>query len=116
MRTRLQRTGIASACLIAVSFAWGLQVQADTYPAKPVRIINPAPAGNGPDVIGRIVAERLTQAWRQQVLVINRPGAGGLLAAQAAVTAERDGYTLYQPNASSMVVLPVTQKLSFDPV
>jgi tripartite-type tricarboxylate transporter receptor subunit TctC len=114
MRARLQRTGIASACLIAVSFALGLPAQADIYPTKPVRIINPAPAGNGPDVIGRIVAERLTQAWGQQVLVINRPGAGGLLAAQTAVSAERDGYTLYQPNASSMVVLPVTQKLSFD--
>ena len=114
MRARLQRTGIASACLLTVSVAIGLPAQADIYPTKPVRIINPAPAGNGPDVIGRIVAERLTQAWGQQVLVINRPGAGGLLAAQAAVSAERDGYTLYQPNASSMVVLPVTQKLSFD--
>ena len=114
MRARLQRTGIASVCLLAVSVAMGLPAQADIYPTKPVRIINPAPAGNGPDVIGRIVAERLTQAWGQQVLVINRPGAGGLLAAQAAVSAERDGYTLYQPNASSMVVLPVTQKLSFD--
>ncbi len=114
MRARLQRTGIASVCLLAVCFAMGLPAQADVYPAKPVRIINPAPAGNGPDVIGRIVAERLTRAWGQQVLVINRPGAGGLLAAQAAVSAERDGYTLYQPNASSMVVLPVTQKLSFD--
>lgn len=114
MCARLQRAGIASVCLVAVSVALGLPAQADIYPTKPVRIINPAPAGNGPDVIGRIVAERLTQAWGQQVLVINRPGAGGLLAAQAAVSAERDGYTLYQPNASSMVVLPVTQKLSFD--
>ena len=114
MHSHLQRIGIASACQLALLVAVGFPAQADSYPTKPVRIINPAPAGNGPDVIGRIVAERLAQTWGQQVLVINRPGAGGLLAAQAAVSAERDGYTLYQPNSSSMVVLPVAQKLPFD--
>lgn len=88
--------------------------QADGYPYKPVRIITPAPAGNGPDVIGRIVADRLSQRWGQQVTLVNRPGAGGLLAAEAAVAAEPDGYTLYLANTSSLLVLPVTQVLSFD--
>jgi tripartite-type tricarboxylate transporter receptor subunit TctC len=106
--------GIQSLCLIAASIVVGLPAQAQTYPSKPVKIISQSPAGNGPDVIGRIVADRLTQAWGQQVLVINRPGAGGVLAAQAAVASERDGYTLYQGNASSMLVMPLTQKLSFD--
>jgi tripartite-type tricarboxylate transporter receptor subunit TctC len=114
MHLHLQRIGIASACHVALLVVVGFPAQAEPYPTKPVRIINPAPAGNGPDVIGRIVAERLASIWGQQVLVINRPGAGGLLAAQAAVDAERDGYTLYQPNSSSLVVLPVVQKLSFD--
>jgi tripartite-type tricarboxylate transporter receptor subunit TctC len=108
------KVGIRSACLIAASIAVGLPAQAQTYPSKPVKIISQSPAGNGPDVIGRIIADRLTQAWGQQVLIINRPGAGGVLAAQAAVTAERDGYTLYQGNASSMLVMPITQKLSFE--
>jgi tripartite-type tricarboxylate transporter receptor subunit TctC len=94
-----------------------LQAQpADTsYPSKPVTVITPAAAGNSPDVAARIVADRLTQIWKQQVLILNRPGAGGLIAAQAASTAERDGYTLYMTQASTYTVLPMMQeKLPFD--
>ena len=60
----------------------------DAYPTKPVTLITPAAAGNSPDVAARIVADRLTQIWKQQVLILNRPGAGGLIAALAASTAE----------------------------
>lgn len=87
---------------------------AGAYPSKPVKVICPAPAGNGPDVILRIVADRLGDTWQQQPAVINRPGAGGLLAAQAAVAAEPDGYTLFDAITSTLLVLPVTQHLSFD--
>src|SRR5262245_16597719 len=83
----------------------------DSYPSKPVKIISPSPPGNGPDVIARLVADRLGRLWGQQALIINRPGAGGLLAAQAAVAAEPDGYTIYQAISSSLLVLPVTQTL-----
>jgi tripartite-type tricarboxylate transporter receptor subunit TctC len=82
--------------------AWALE----RYPAQPVRIIVQAPAGNGPDVLARIVAERLGQLWGQQVLIINRPGAGGLIAAQAAASAQPDGHTLYMPSSSTFLVLP----------
>lgn len=84
------------------------------YPSKPVKIISQAPAGNGPDVVLRIVADRLGDAWQQQPVIINRPGAGGLLAAEAAVAAEPDGYTLFDAITSTLLVLPVTQHLSFD--
>jgi tripartite-type tricarboxylate transporter receptor subunit TctC len=85
------------------------------YPSKPVTVITPAAAGNSPDVAARIVADRLTQIWKQQVLILNRPGAGGLLAAQAASVAEPDGYTLYMTQASTFTVLPMMQeKLPFD--
>jgi tripartite-type tricarboxylate transporter receptor subunit TctC len=88
--------------------------QAD-YPVKPVQIITPAAAGNSPDVAARLVADRLTQLWKQQVLIINRPGAGGLIAARAASTADKDGYTLYMTQASTYTVLPIAQeKLPFD--
>lgn len=89
-------------------------IAGDVYPSKPVKIISQAPAGNGPDVIARLAADRLGRLWGQQALVINRPGAGGLLAAQAAVAAEPDGYTLYQAITSSLLILPVTQSLPFD--
>src|SRR5262245_51313789 len=80
--------------------------QAPDFPRKPV-----AP-GNSPDVITRLVAERLTQIWKQQIVVLNRPGAGGLIAAQAAAATgvEKDGYTLYMTQASTYTVLPVTQE------
>jgi len=89
--------------------------QASDYPSKPVKIITQAPAGAGPDVILRIVADRLTQMWGQQVLVINRPGGGGIAAGQAAATtSERDGHTLYMASSSALVVLPETHaKLPF---
>src|SRR5712671_293193 len=106
--------GIVSVSLLANAVVVALPARTENYPSKPVRIINPAPAGNSLDIMGRIVADRLARAWGQQVLMVNRPGAGGLLAAQAAVKAEPDGYTLYQTNTSTMLVLPVTQKLSFD--
>jgi tripartite-type tricarboxylate transporter receptor subunit TctC len=80
-----------------------------------VTIIMPAAAGNSPDVGARIIADSLTQMWKQQVLIINRPGAGGLIAAQAAAQSDKDGYTLYMTQASTYTVLPITQpKLPFD--
>lgn len=87
----------------------------EPYPVKPVQIIIPAAAGNSPDVAARVVADRLTQLWKQQVLIINRPGAGGLIAAQAASQAEKSGYTLYMTQASTYTVLPIAQQsLPFD--
>jgi tripartite-type tricarboxylate transporter receptor subunit TctC len=84
-------------------------VQADDYPSKPVTIISPAAAGNSPDIATRVLADRLTQLWKQQVVVLNRPGAGGLIGAQAAAQAEKDGYTLYMTQSSTWTVLPVLQ-------
>jgi tripartite-type tricarboxylate transporter receptor subunit TctC len=83
---------------------------AQEWPSKPVTLISPAAPGNSPDVNTRILADRLTQLWKQQVIVLNRPGAGGLLAAQAAAGVEKDGYTLYATQASSFNVLPVEQE------
>lgn len=110
-RRRMLQTGLLllPGSIAALSAKAGME-----YPSKPVKLITQAPAGNGPDVIARIVADRLGRMWGQQVLTINRPGAGGLLAAQAAVAAEADGYTLYQAITSSMLIMPVTQSLPFD--
>jgi tripartite-type tricarboxylate transporter receptor subunit TctC len=84
--------------------------QSQDYPTKPVTFITPAAAGNSPDVVTRIVADRLTQIWKQQIIVLNRPGAGGLIAAQAAAGVEKDGYTLYMSQASTFTVLPIEQE------
>src|SRR4026209_681277 len=105
-------------CVTAAVMAVSLPVQAQDYPSKPVTFITPAAAGNSPDVVTRIVADRLTQIWKQQIVVMNRPGAGCLTAAQAAAapSVEKDGYTLYMTQASTFNVLPVQQgdKMPFD--
>src|ERR1700742_4824495 len=89
--------------LVALSAA---TAQAQSWPSKPVKVIMATAAGSAPDVVARIVTDRLSQIWGQQVLIINRPGAGGLIALQAMAAAERDGHTLYMPSSSSLVVLP----------
>src|SRR5439155_20751745 len=75
--------------------------QGDTYPNKPLRIITHSAAGGAPDVMLRIVGDRLGVLLGQQVVVLNQPGAGGAVAARAAP----DGYTLYMPAASAFVTL-----------
>ena len=102
-----------------LAFAWAgaahAQTTAQAWPNRPVKVIMATAAGSAPDVIARIVTDRLSQLWGQQVLIINRAGAGGLIAMQALVAAERDNHTLYLPSSSSLVVLPETNpKLPLD--
>jgi tripartite-type tricarboxylate transporter receptor subunit TctC len=106
---------LATMALLAIAAASGSPALAGNYPERPVMIVTPSGAGAGPDVITRIIADRLSHEWGRQVLVVNRPGGGGLMAAQAVSAAERDGYTLYLPLSSTFVVLPETQtKLPLD--
>jgi tripartite-type tricarboxylate transporter receptor subunit TctC len=92
-----------------------LAMAQDKYPSRPVKIINPLPAGSSPDVTVRIVAEQLTKMWGQQVVVENRPGGGGLIGAQAVLAAAPDGYTLLAAPASTFVILPAQKdKLPVD--
>jgi tripartite-type tricarboxylate transporter receptor subunit TctC len=109
----MRRSMLTAAALVALACA---PAQAQEWPNKPVTLITPAAAGNSPDVITRIVADKLTQIWKQQVVVLNKPGAGGMLAAQAAAAVDKDGYSLYATQASTFNVLPVDQqgKMPFD--
>ena len=100
--------------LAAGAAAWpasfrGETARAQDYPARPVRIITHSAPGGSPDALLRIVADRLTQKWGQQIVVLNQPGAGGAVAARAAAAAAPDGYTLYMPASSAFVALPGQQ-------
>jgi len=87
----------------------------DKYPSRPVRIIHSLPAGSAPDVRIRIVAEQLTRMWAQQVVVENRPGGGGVIGAQAVLSAACDGYSLLAAPSSTFTILPAQKdKLPFD--
>src|SRR5882672_5216482 len=97
-------------CAAVLATILALPAQAQDYPNKPITFVTPAAAGNSPDVVTRIVADRLTQLWKQQIVVINRPGAGGIIAAQAAAGVEKDGYSLYMGQASTFTVLPIEQE------
>ena len=89
--------------------------QAQQYPSKPVRIIVPFAPGGGSDFIARFMAQRLTESMGGQVIVENKPGAGGVLGIEQGVKAAPDGYTLTLI-ASSYTVNPSVYKLNFDPV
>ena len=80
---------LAALAILVVTALGGVPAQAQSWPSKPVKIIMATAAGSAPDVIARIVTDRLSQTWGQQVLIINRPGAGGLIALQALAAAER---------------------------
>jgi tripartite-type tricarboxylate transporter receptor subunit TctC len=95
--------GPVLACVLALSIVHDGNAQPAGYPNKPVQVIADSSAGSTPDVALRFVTDRLSQIWGQQVLVVNRPGAGGSLAARAAAEAAPDGYTLYQPVLSTFV-------------
>ena len=102
---------IAAACVLAAG------AQAQTFPDKPVKIIMPFPTGTGPDTVMRLVGERLSKMWGQQVIIENRPGANGWLAMEAAKRAAPDGYTLLQADAPPMTVAQyLWKKLPYDPV
>src|SRR5262252_7004171 len=94
----------ALASLLTLSAVADARAQSD-YPNRPVQVIADSAAGSTPDVALRFVTDRLAQVWGQQVLVVNKPGAGGSVAARAASEAAPDGYTLYQPVLSTFVAL-----------
>jgi len=86
------------------------------WPAKPIRIIVPFPAGQATDILARMMAEQLTKALGQQVIVENRPGAGGQIGADVAAKAAPDGYTLLMVTISTHGISPALYpKLPYDP-
>lgn len=98
------------ACALAIVAAFHLAPAGAQYPAKPVRVIVPFPAGGGADTIMRILAQPLGEALRQPVAVENRPGADGAIAADAVMKSPPDGYTLFLATSSAMSAVPAMRK------
>ena len=90
---------------------------AASYPTKPIRLVITYPPGGNTDLVGRAVAQKLVEAWRQQVVVDNRGGAGGVLGTVIAKQAPADGYTLLLGTSAGMVLNPLLMsKLPYDPI
>lgn len=88
---------------------------AQTYPARPIRLISPNPAGGANDLIGRIVAQKLGEVLGQQVVVDNRGGAGGTIGTEIAAKAAADGYTLLAASQATHSISPhIYRKLPYD--
>ena len=103
--------------IAALAIAVTASAFAQNFPAKPARLIVPFPAGGGSDVIGRIMAQKLTERLGQQVVVDNRPGAGGSIGTEAAVRSAPDGYTMVLASTSEIAINPTLySKLSYDTV
>lgn len=87
-----------------------------TWPAHPVRIVAPFAAGGTADILGRIVAQKLSDEYAQSFIVENRAGAGGLIGADTVSKASADGYTLVVSGIASLVLAPAMTPAAFDPL
>lgn len=105
------------AALLAGWIALAPQARAeDQYPSRVITIVAPITAGTTIDILARLYADRLSVKLGQQVVVLNRPGAGGLIGAQAVATAPADGYTLLFANSGHAILGTLNKNLPFDPV
>ena len=102
--------------MILAALAFSGVALAQAYPAKPLRVLVPQAPGGGNDTIARLIAQRLSQTLKQQVVVDNRAGAGGLIAAETVAKAPPDGYTLLLGNVATLTIIPnVQKKVPYDP-
>jgi tripartite-type tricarboxylate transporter receptor subunit TctC len=107
---------VGAALVIAAAGHAQDHAQDASYPNRPVRIIVPFAAGGPPDVISRIVGQKLSERWGQQVYVENHPGAGGNTGTATAARAAPDGYTLYMMSTGFMVNPSLYAKVPYDPI
>ena len=107
---------IVAAYAVGLFLVAGAAIGASTYPAKPIRVVVPlAPAGST-DIVARIVAQKLSEAFGQPVIVDNRPGAGTTIGSALVARAAPDGYTLLLASTSLATTVPLYPNLPYDPV
>jgi tripartite-type tricarboxylate transporter receptor subunit TctC len=111
---RFTCAALAYAALIG---AYSAHAATQSFPSKPLRIIVPFTPGAGTDIVGRAIAQALTEAWHQSIIVDNRPGAGGTIAGEVVAKANPDGYTLMLGNVSTLAIArSLYPKLPYDPL
>jgi tripartite-type tricarboxylate transporter receptor subunit TctC len=106
-------------CAASLPFVCGTvqaqDAQANGYPNRVVKVISPFAAGGATDVLARVIAQKLNEAWKQSVVVENKSGGGGLIAATAVARADPDGYTLLLGSVGPIEVLPsIMKKMPYD--
>lgn len=112
---KIARIGTGALCLVLATAVTNSLAQ--TYPAKPIRFIVGYSPGGATDIMGRFVANKLTESWNSQVIVDNRPGAAGTIAAEMVAKAAPDGYTLLMAASPEVAIAPsLYAKLPYDPL
>jgi tripartite-type tricarboxylate transporter receptor subunit TctC len=104
---------IAIALFLAAGFSHGQAV----YPSKPLKLIMSFPAGGPTDIVGRLIGQKLTEAWGQNVVIDNRPGGAGMIGGALAAKSPADGYTLFLAGVGTLSIAPFVQKnMPYDPL
>ncbi len=111
MNRMISRIAVFLIVLAAATAAYS-----QTYPARPIRLVVSFAAGGGVDLVARLIGQKLSEAWSQQVVIDNRPGAGGNLSAELVAKSPPDGYTLYLSSASFVVNASLYKALPYDPL
>ena len=114
MKTTMLRT-FASGIGAVLALLSGLTVAQD-YPTRPVRMVVPFPAGAASDFLARVLGQKLTEAWRQQIVVDNRPGAGGLIGGTVVARASPDGYTIALIGQPHLTASLLSKQPPWDPL
>lgn len=110
---KLISTSVA-VCAVAVLAGFAQTATAQAYPVKPIRVIVPYAAGGATDLTARLVGQKMQAVFKQNVIVENRPGAGGVIGADAVAKAAPDGYTVLVGVPAEMAILRHMQKLPYD--
>jgi tripartite-type tricarboxylate transporter receptor subunit TctC len=103
---------LGAACLCAAMMP--AAVAAQSYPSKPIRMIVPWSPGGTSDTIARILGQKMTEQWGQQVVIDTRPGASGIIGTEVAMRASADGYTLLHANMAQWATNPSLYKVNYD--
>ncbi|MGZ5094702.1 MAG: Bug family tripartite tricarboxylate transporter substrate binding protein [Burkholderiales bacterium] len=99
----------------AMLLAYSACGSAQTYPTRAVRVIVPFPPGGSTDILARAIGQKLSETWQQQVIIDNRPGAGGIIGTELGARAPRDGYTLLMGSGAPLTIIPsLYEKLPYD--
>jgi tripartite-type tricarboxylate transporter receptor subunit TctC len=102
---------------VLVALALATSAAAQNYPARPVKLLVPFPPGGNTDIVGRLIAQKLSEGFGQQVYVENRGGAGGTIGAEAAAKSPNDGYTIFFSTTGTLASAPSMQpNLRYDPI
>src|SRR5258705_8788053 len=112
MNTRVVKSVVAAAiavCATAVCAQTAPVDPAQGYPARSIRFVAPYPAGGTSDILGRLIGQKMTEKWGQQILLEARPGAAGLIGTEAVARAQPDGYTLLVTDMGSVLISYLAQ-------